>query len=421
MKAGGKFLLFFVILLAFLIQSPAYAMKPAWNITNNREYISDLAIAADGSRLITGTLTGIATVYDQNGTIIWKTQVPGSLLVGCKENGSAFIVGSQENIYSNKGSVRSYDRNGSKVWSVNTGAVSALGIAGKNNHTVVGNRMGDLIVLDGQGEVVGKYNDFPQTNVVSDISVSDNGNMFVYALYEMYPLVRIVYIDSQKKGSYKGFYNGTKTGYGGSDKIKALAISSDGKYTLTAYGEGSNGILCMYGNKSTMLWSKDIDGITEIAILANGSSAYAGTRTGEILGYSLSGNLTFNYSSGSEITSLSLAADKNLLAAGNAQGNLYIFNDTGRLIWTTLIEDFPLADISQIEISRDGRALAVLVNHKNLYYFVGEPGTLLDESSGPSKFTGLYAPVSESSPRESNLPVLLIIFSLFATLLVRRE
>ena len=415
MESGGKYLLLVVILLSFLLSFPAYGMKPAWNITNNGEYISDIAITDDGSRLITGTMTGIATVYDQNGTIIWERQVPGSLVVGCEENGNAFIIGSQEDIYSNKGAVRSFDRNGSQQWMVNTGCVAALGLARENKCIVVGNRRGDLIVLDGLGNEVAKFNDFPQTDVVSGISVSDNGKIFTYALYEMYPQVRYISINTQEKGYLRGLYNGSKTGYGGGEQITALALSSDGNYLITSNGEGSQGTLCLYGN-GRIIWSKDTGEISDIAILANGSAVYAGKTNGEILGYSRSGDLLFSLFSGSAITSLSLATDENLLAAGTANGNLYLLNDTGSLLWTSRIEEFPVAEISRVEISRNGASLVVLVNNKHLYYFVNEPETV--------PVTRTPTPVSESSPaspEESSLSVALIVCGLLAVFVLARR
>lgn len=412
--SGGKYLLFVVILLAILVSFPAYAMTPVWNITNNEEYISDIAIADDGSRLVTGTMTGIATVYDQNGTIVWKTRMPGRLIVGCQENGSAFIFGSQEDIYSNKGIVRSYDRNGSQLWMVNTGYVAALGLAAKNNLIIAGNRKGDLIVLDGQGKVVAKLNDFPQTDVVSGISVSDNGRIFAYSLSEMYPHIRYFNTIRQTKGSIKGLYSGSRTGYGGGKSINDLAISSDGNYLITSNGEGSQGTLCLYGN-GRIIWSKDMDEITDIAILANGSSVYAGTVKGDILGYFLSGNKSFNYSSSSAVTSLSLAADKNLLAAGNANGNLYLFNDTGNLIWTYQIEEFPAAEISRVEISRDGAALVALVNKKSLYYFGEEPAT------PNSSVTLAPTPTPTSPPTQSSRSPMLIVLGLAAVVVFTKR
>jgi len=415
MGPGGKYLLIFVIIPVSLISMPASAMTPAWNITNNGEFISDIAFASDGSFAITGSMAGIATVYDQNGTIVWKIQVPGNLLVGCQENGSAFIVGSQENIYSNKGVVRSYDRNGSEIWRVNTGCIAALGLAGKNNRIVVGNRMGDIIVLDGNGKEVVRFNDFPQTDVVSGISVSDKGNIFAYTLCEMYPQIRTFNIDKQKKGVFRGLYNGSRTGYGGGMPITDIAISPDEDYIITSNGEGSQGTLCLYGN-GRLIWSKDIDEITDIAILPEGSSVYAGTRNGDILGYSRSGNLSFVYSSGSAVTSLSLATDKNILAAGNAQGNLYLFNEAGTLLWTSRIEEFPVADISQVEISRNGEVLMVLVNNKNIYYFVNEAEPVPIETP---QFTAIITPVA--SPTQSSLPVVLAGLGFFAAVVLTRR
>jgi WD40 repeat protein len=296
--------------------------------------------------------------------------------------------------------------------------------------------MGDLIVLDGQGKEVARFNDSPQTDVVSAISVSDDGNVFTYSLYEKYPKLRYITIDTRKKTNCEEIFNPSgsvsKSGYGGGEQIKSIAISSDGKYVISSYGEGSHGTLCLFpyfGWKK--LWKKESGEIRDIAISTNGSSVYAGLGNGDIVGYSQSGNLSFNYSSGSPITSLSVASDKNLLAAGNADGNLYLFDHTGDLLWTTNIEEFPVGEITQVEISRNGASLVALVNNKHLYFYTQEPGTSQDESL---KFTGTFTPVSTNTPVSTFTPVsestpgkigistaLLVLSLLAAIVLVRRK
>ncbi len=417
MKIRGGYLLPVVISLAILTSVPAYAMVPVWNITNDKEYISDIAIAADGSRLITGTMTGIATVYDQNRNIVWKEQIPGILVVGYQGNGTTSIIGSRENIYSNKGVVRSYTNNGSHKWRVITGSVAALGIARKNNSIVVGNRMGDVLVLNEKGDVVAKFNDTPQTDVVSHISVSDNGEVFVYTLAETYPRIRFVTMNPQRKRAFVPISNASQTGYGAGEQITDIAISSDARYIISSYGEGNHGLLCLYASNGTKLWSKEMSEIKDIAILSNGASVYAGRADGYILGYSRSGNLLLNYSTGSPVTSLSLANNKNLLAAGDANGNLYLFNDIGNLLWTYRIEEFPVAEISQIEFSRNGVSMAVLVNNKNLYFFMNELKPVAVESQKIYETpTPLRIYVAESSPS-----IALIIFSLLLVVVLLRR
>jgi len=376
MITKGNCLLFSIFLLYCLICLPVSALIEVWNTTPPGGLIADLAISDDGSRVIVGTMGGLAIVYDQNGTLLWETRVPGSVLVGCQGNGSAFILASREDMVMNKGGVRFYDHTGAERWYVNTGAVEVLDLPAKTNRLIIGNRIGETTVLNDRGEEIAQFNESPGNSVIADLSITDDGKVFSYAVYEMYPRVRYVTIDTKKKSSFKSPSSGGKTGVGSDPVIRQVVISSDGKFIATAGGEGSQGILTLYANNGTILWSKKMDSIRDIEISRNGSFVFTGTTGGNISCYSQTANLSWVFPVGAEVTSLSMVPEKELLAVGDAQGDIYLFNATGSLfgtlLWIGHISEFPSSEISQVKLARNGTALVAAVNGKSLYYFEKE-------------------------------------------------
>ncbi len=374
-----NFLLISICLLGGLFCFPVSAFMAQWNMTSPGGAIADLAISDDGSRIIVGTMGGVVTVYDQNGTLLWQTQVPGRVLVGCRGNGSAFILASREDLVLNKGALRSYNQTGQEQWYVNTGAVEALDLPAKNNRMVIGNRGGETVVFNDQGEEIARFDEKPKNSIIADLSVSDDGKVFSYAVYEQYPKVRYVTVDTKKKNSFQSPHAVEKSGVGSAPVIRQLGISSDGKFIATAGGEGSQGLFTLYAKNGTVLWSKKMDSIRDIAITKNGSFVFTGTTGGNISCYAQNGNLSWVYPVGSEVTSLSLAPQKDLLAAGDAQGDIFLFNATGSLfhtlVWTEHISEFPSSEISMVRLARNGTALVAAVNGKKLYYFKEESDT----------------------------------------------
>ena len=175
MTINRNCLLFSIFLLFGLLCIPVSALVSVWNTTPPGGLIADLAISDNGSRVIVGTTGGLGIVYDQNGTLLWQTQVPGSLLVGCRGNGSAFILASQEDMATNKGGLRLYDQSGVERWYLTTGAVEALELPAKTNRIVIGNRIGETIVLNDLGKEIARFDEQPKTPVIADLSASDDG------------------------------------------------------------------------------------------------------------------------------------------------------------------------------------------------------------------------------------------------------
>jgi WD40 repeat protein len=359
-----------------------------WNGTVPGGLISDLALSDDGSRIIVGTMEGVVTVYDQNGTSLWQTQVPGRVLVGCRGNGNAFILASSEDMQLNKGSLRFFNQAGEEQWYTITGAVEALDLPANNNSVTIGNRLGETIVFSDFGKEIARFNETPRNSIIADLSVSDDGKVFTYAVYEQYPQVRYVTLATKKKSTFQSAYRGEKSGMGNAPVIRQLVISSDGKFVVTAGGEGSQGILSLYARNGTLLWSQKTDAIRDIAITRNGSFVFSGTTGGNITCHAQTGNVSWVYPAGAEVTSLSLSPDKELLAAGDAQGDIFLFNATGSLfhtlVWTGHISEFPSSEITMGRLARNGSALVVAVNGKKLYYFGKESDSFVGNEGIPT-------------------------------------
>jgi len=370
MALGGDYLLSAVLLLCFFVV-PTSAMVPVWNLTTEGALLTDIAISDDGSRVITGSAGGDATVYDRNGTVLWETRVPGALFVGTEGNGTSYLLVSREDPYKNKGSIRVYNQSGSLVSVLHTGWVEGLKTA--PDRYLIGTFLGDLIVVNRSGIEVAQCNDTPKTYPVSGLSLSADGKVFGYSLVERYPQVRYVTIASNSKRTFSKFTKLDIAHYGADESISKIAISREGGWVATSGGEGSHGVLCLYAKNGTRMWSKDTDEILDLAVTANGTAVFEGTRKGDIIAFSPRGNISWIYSAGSPVTSLSLSADKDVLAAGTARGDLYLFNQTGTLLWRDRLEAFPVAAVSRVVISRDAQALVAKVNDRHLYYFEQEP------------------------------------------------
>jgi len=369
MVGMGKYLLSAGIILCLICCIPVLAGTPCWETGVRGEYITGLAIADDGSHVIIGTTRGNARVYDRNGTLLWETRVPGSLMVGCRGNGTVFLLASQEDLYSNKGGVRLFSQDGTQLWLKNTGYTEAIDLPAQSDRILIGNRVADLLVLNEEGGEVAAFNELPRTYVVADLSMSDDGQVFSYTVHEMFPQIRFIRVDTGEKTNLTRLFESDLTGFGGDPLIQRVDVSSDGNYTASVQGEGGWDILCLHANDGTLLWTEEMDAIRDIAISGDGSSVCSGTGSGKITGYSREGYLSWEFISGSAITSLSRVSQNGLLAAGNDQGDLYLMNETGQLLWSTRIDEFPRGDVTLVELSRDGTSLVAVINRHTVHYF----------------------------------------------------
>jgi WD40 repeat protein len=346
---------------------PAGAMVERWNVSIAG--ISDIAISDDGSRVIVGTNTGNAMVFDRNGKKLWETRVPGTVLVGCQGNGSSFVVASREGLENNKGSLRLFDSTGDVVWFRNTGWPMALDLCESTGRILIGDRAGNLQVINQSGGEEAAFNDFPKSYPIAALSLSGNGKYFAYSLVERNTQIRYITVSSGSKKSFSKTYTVTNS-LADNEPVNRIVVSDDGAYIATAGGEGSHGILSLYAKNGTLLWSKDTGKITDIALSPDSSRIYAAIQDGLVSCYSQSGNLSWEYSSPACISSISFAG--NLLASGTVDGDLCLFNESGTLFWDCRITDFPAGAVSRLDLSDQGNALVALSNGKSIRYFVEE-------------------------------------------------
>ena len=213
-------------------------------------------------------------------------------------------------------------------------------------------------------------------------------------------------------GSRKSFgkdftYTGT---YGYLEPIRQIELSGDGAYVATAGGEGSHGVLNFYARNGTRLWSKDISRINDLTVDGTGGCVFTAEGDGTISCYNRSGSLEWVYPSGAPAGSLSYARGGDLLAAGNDNGDLLLFNRSGGLIWEETLDLFPTGAVSKVEFSSDGSALAVVANDRYLGYFVAVPDPVpVVETPVP---TVTMTPTPEPEPGETKEAGLFGLFPL---------
>jgi WD40 repeat protein len=357
-------------------------MVEAWNVSIAG--IADLSIADDGSRVIAGTDTGKAMVFDQDGARLWEVRVPGTVLVGCLQNGSSFLVASREGVENNKGSLRLYDGTGNQVWYRSIGWPVAVDFCGSTGRILSGDRAGTLQVINRSGGEEAGFNDFPKSYPVAALALSGDGKHFAYSLVERNTQVRYITISGGSKKVFRNPFAHTGV-YADNEPVHAIALSRDGARIATAGGEGSSGSLRLYARNGTELWSKKTGTITGLTLSPDGSCVCIATSNGTVSCYTQSGNLSWEYSSPSGITSISYRS--NLLAAGTLDGDLFLFNESGTLLWYYRLAGFPAGTVLRVELSEN--ALVVLSNDRSIHYFVkeGVPDFLAEPAWPPENST----------------------------------
>ncbi|MBP1928374.1 WD40 repeat protein [Methanolinea mesophila] len=408
-RGGGKLLLVGVLIALLAGSAQGTTLDFRWE--EGIPGISGLALSDDGSRVMVGTNTGQVRVYDPNGSVCMEVRVPGTAQVGILQNGSAYLVASQEDREKNKGTLRLFDAEGDAQWFWNSGWITSMDFCQGTDRIVTGDRAGNVVMLDGGGLEVRTWNDLPKTYIIADLALSADGKYFAYALEESNPQVKFVTVSSGSKKSFaKDFaYTGT---YGYLEPIRQIELSGDGAYIATAGGEGSHGVLNFYARNGTRLWSKDLARINDLALDGQGGCVFIAGGDGNVSCYNRSGDLEWAYQSGAPAGRLSYAPGAGVLAAGNDEGDLRVFDRNGTIIWQHELDVFPTGAVTRMEFSSDGRALAVVANDRVLEYFetVSEPVVAEEISfpevnaTSPDNFTSVsMVNITESNGEETFL------------------
>lgn len=340
---------------------PVASQCPDWNFEVGNEYISSIDISSDGSRILAGTTMGEVYFLDDKGRLLWTLQVPGRLIARIAPDNSSFIVGSQESRQKDKGAVRCYSMNGTCLWREVTGWVTDIDFSRDAEMMVVGTRMGDVIVLDSQGNKLGSYNDFPKTYVVNAVGISGDASRIAYSLCEIKPALEVVTVSNGRRR--------VSTRVENSNLYDMIKLSGDGKYIVTKGGEGTISELALFDENTKKIWSKDLYRIHDLAINEDGGLVLAASDDSFLRVYAISGDPLWNFSRSGGITALSVNLDKGLIASGSGDGNIDVLSFSGDTIWTFLAERFPESRVTAVKVSGDGDSLIAVLNDKEIVHY----------------------------------------------------
>lgn len=127
-----------------------------------------------------------------------------------------------------------------------------------------------------------------------------------------------------------------------------------------------------------LLWKKKFEDNTRIVaaisgdgkFIAAGDSPYRRQNISRVLFYSASGDTLWEYPVGSDIYSIALSSNGEYLAAGGFNSLLYLFNQSGMVLWKYGESDHILNNtVSNVAISRNGSTIAASCDDGYQYIF----------------------------------------------------
>ncbi|WP_321506764.1 WD40 repeat domain-containing protein [uncultured Methanoregula sp.] len=129
------------------------ALNVKWADNRSGSIDTYIAISSDGSTVITAGGTRLSS-HTSNGTLNWMNDVTKDTIIdmACSEDGSAIIVGGQDN------AVTAIDRYGKTHWTYSTGSkwANSVGVSTDASVIAVGASDGTVYVLDHGGSLLAK-------------------------------------------------------------------------------------------------------------------------------------------------------------------------------------------------------------------------------------------------------------------------
>lgn len=363
MKAVGASLAL-VCAFTLVLCTPAIAKEPLWSQTVSGEYITDVAISGDGSRVVVGTTMGGISLYDREGTLCWTKRYKGTMQVGISPDASLVIAGESESREKDKGTLRAYDRDGVLLWMAHTGWICGCGVSGDLGRIGVGNRLGQLVVYDREGsEMIWEDNLLKRYDAISAAGMSADGRFMAYSLLEKTPAVYLLNIDTRGTRTIRSAFREHGS------PVHTLVLSGNGSVVLAAAGEGSTDAVYCFSNRGVLQWKKNVPHILDMEVSSDGRASIIGSEDGCIRVFDPSGNLSWTRCMEGAVQSLARSPDGDLLAAGSGGGRVLLMYGNGTPVWEYHVERFPSAGIDTVAISSRGDAIVAVVNRKEVLFF----------------------------------------------------
>jgi WD40 repeat protein len=339
MRIAGLFLL-----AIFLFATPAAAVAPLWS-SDFGEYAHDVAISEDGNTVIVTTATTIHG-FDRNGTLLWRyTEGLGVTSVVLSRDGQRIAAGIGNRVIL-------LDRNGTRLWNVTnpahplhcvTDTVQSVAVSDDGFHVAAGTSDGNVMAIDGDGEVQWEQN----KNLGAGQVLIDNPGDFVVSQLDSR---RIDAFDRSGNVSWWQVLPAYITG---------MVMTRDD----TVIAGTNGGEVDLYNGTGHRVWTSTLGGrVNDLAAAPDGSTIVAGAGDWTVNNLDRDGILRWTRELDADVTSVSTSSDGRTIAAGSANSTAFCYAGNGSLLW----EFVPRTDISRdyegtmVAVSGNGQVIAVL-------------------------------------------------------------
>lgn len=294
---------------------------------------------------------------------LWSYETGGNVnSVSISADGSHIAVGGGDN----KVYLLSHD--GTLFWSYETDfPITEVSISADGSYIAAGGAERGGIIPDGSTYLFNKEGERLwnlDTNAVSSVSISADGSHIAYTYMHGLGWWDVVVLYSRDGRNYPWYYTIGESGTG------AVSLSRDGKYT--AVGSAGQGLekegIRLYNKEGKLLWNyEEIDtGYTphySVAISADGSYIIAGNdKNDKVYLLDRDGKLLWCYVTG-HVEGVSISSDGRYITVGSSN-KIYLLNHEGKLLWCYETE----SSTNDISVSADGNSIIAGLNNK-VYFF----------------------------------------------------
>ncbi|WP_226037782.1 ABC transporter permease subunit [Aquibacillus saliphilus] len=258
-------------LLFFLLPFSVSANINSTYTVENTSSITAMDVSPDNSRYAVGTYDSTVFVYDNNNQLIYRFESKNVINdLTILKDNSIIIASDDRNLYS-------YDSRGNEQF------IKSFPISPKSVSSSI------------SGDIIATY--LASSNEV--ILINQNGEE----------------IDTINTGFY----------------IEDLSVSKNGKWIVTA---GADQVIRVYNSSSELQREIPVTGVINDIKVDDEGRVVVGTENSKVVGFDERGNTLFNYSAKWKITNIDLSTDSNYIAASDLEGNFYIIDKQGNLLWS---------------------------------------------------------------------------------------
>jgi len=342
---------------------------------------TNVRFASDGSTVFAGGNQLFVRSWD--GTIRWGGRAGTIATMSSDGN---YVVSAAGEL------VQDLERNGTLYWVRSMGTpIRAVAIAGNGSMIVSADERGDIHSWTRNGESWG----LNRSDLVKQIAISPSRTFVVVTtavgLKYLNPDMTPFWWDN-KSGSLDSF----------------IAISADSSTVITS---GENRV-SSHTSSGGLNWMKDVtrEAIIDMACSDDATTIVLGSQDGNVRVIDETGTEVWTYDAGSWINGVGVSRDGSIIAAGDLNGNLYIFDRYGNLLAQTRTDS--IIQQRSVAVSRDGKHV-VVADQLALYGYdiLGEPGVSSEVTFTPSPRDTATRTTSLTTTRSTSLPTTRVTLS----------